>query len=659
MEFMSSDQQAARDALRAAWPQLLSEALPVALKASQEDAAVALLVRELWPAMRPDDVMRLDRVDRGFLLRGGPRPDDFDDALIQALAAIAEERFHTSHAGNRHARGAALRKLVGQEVAARLSEIRDEAERLFEARQSHWFASPADIRGRVLQELSDRLLDELATFGGGDDTEPKRKLKTVTALATLGGSTGQRAVHLRKIGDGKTAGFPYVLKFLSRGHWPSMRSFPADVEITLEGFTPALEGKFFEAGHVRRCLECYTRQQGVLTRFINPDGPVARGLERLYADTPDFVERRESGLIVPKGAALALHRRESLRVPDGIVCAVSLSVLLESLLRQVVTVLVAPCGDNIRGGDLLRRAARIVPLQPRTVDLLEVVFDQRSLNLRDAMAHGVFFASDLARLESALAGLSQSLKCLVEDLAAAGADARVFVAPRWDNGRTLDAAVTATAQEQYKPDRNLVARLFQPGRDWRRGWGLMKNLAPDKLDMAQAGSLLWVSGQEDVKRGEGDATHLFAAIHAGLITLEELFRAVHETYGLPVLHVQRENADRVRCGLSILDDQPGHLLDPPALGLVFAKWYDDEEFRRVVDAVRAVRDHVLHGKWQALQDPLHLYSHLITTMIYALCDMVGFEAEANAAATAEPLAEQTPTSASATSADTDRIPGPG
>jgi hypothetical protein len=57
--------------------------------------------------------------------------------------------------------------------------------------------------------------------------------------------------------------------------------------------------------------------------------------------------------------------------------------------------------------------------------------------------------------------------------------------------------------------------------------------------MAQAGSLLWVSVQEDVKRGEGDATHLCTTIHAGFIALEELFRAVHETNGLPVLHVQR------------------------------------------------------------------------------------------------------------------------
>jgi hypothetical protein len=209
MQFMSSDQQAARDAMRAAWPYLLADALPVALKASQEDAAVALVVLDLWPAMRPDDDMRLNRAEQGFLLRGGARPDGFDAALIQVLAAIAEERFRTSHAGNRHARGTALRRLVGQEVGARQVEIRDEVDKLFETQHSHWFAWPAAIRGRVLQELSDRLLDELLTFGGGDDTEPKRKLKIVTALATLGGSGDRRADRLQRIGDGKTAGFPY------------------------------------------------------------------------------------------------------------------------------------------------------------------------------------------------------------------------------------------------------------------------------------------------------------------------------------------------------------------------------------------------------------------------------------------------------------------
>ena len=245
------------------------------------------------------------------------------------------------------------------------------------------------------------------------------------------------------------------------------------------------------------------------------------------------------------------------------------------------------------------------------------------------MAHGVFFASDQARLQSVLAGMSQSLRCLVEDLTAAGKDTTVFSAPRWDAGRVLDNTAQATAQEQYQ-HRNLTLRLL-PGSRWLRGWELMRRITPDKAYMAQAASLLWVSGQEDVKRGRGDDTHHFAAMHAGLIVLEELFRAVYEIHGRQVLRVQREEEDRVRCELSILDEQPGQLLDPSVLGLVFGSWYEGDEFRRVLGAVKTVRNCVLHGAWQALQNPLHLYSHLIATMIYSLCDVVGFENERDAA----------------------------
>jgi hypothetical protein len=84
--------------------------------------------------------------------------------------------------------------------------------------------------------------------------------------------------------------------------------------------------------------------------------------------------------------------------------------------------------------------------------------------------------------------------------------------------------------------------------------------------------------------------------------------------------------------LSILDDQPEHLLDPPALRRVVGAWYDDEEVRRVLDTIQAVRDHVLHGAWQPLQDSVHLHEHLITTMIYAPCEVVGFEDEVKASA---------------------------
>jgi hypothetical protein len=82
-------------------------------------------------------------------------------------------------------------------------------------------------------------------------------------------------------------------------------------------------------------------------------------------------------------------------------------------------------------------------------------------------------------------------------------------------------------------------------------------------------------------------------------------------------------ADGVRCELCILDDDPGQLLDPSSLRHVFGTLYNEEPFRRGLEAVQVVRDRVLHGAWQALQDPLHLYSHLIMKMIYTLCETVG------------------------------------
>ena len=43
---------------------------------------------------------------------------------------------------------------------------------------------------------------------------------------------------------------------------------------------------------------------------------------------------------------------------------------------------------------------------------------------------------------------------------------------------------------------NRTVRLLQLGRDWRRSWSLIENLTPDKLEMAKAASLLWVSGRD-------------------------------------------------------------------------------------------------------------------------------------------------------------------
>jgi hypothetical protein len=319
--------------------------------------------------------------------------------------------------------------------------------------------------------------------------------------------------------------------------------------------------------------------------------------------------------------ALGEARRSTIRLPDGVICAVSLGVLIESVLRQVASALNLGGSLSTRGAELLRRVGPAACLSPRTRELLAVVFDQHSLNLRDAMAHGAFFAADQTRLESVLAGLSQSLNHLSLDLIAAGVETTVYQAPRWDEGRTLDTKVRATLAQEYGPGQNLTTVIFSRGRySWMDAWRKMELLIPDKFEMAQAASLLWVSGQEDAKLGRGDDTHHFAAIFAGLVVLEELFRAVYEQHGRRVLRVQDDGPDRVRCELSILDSRAGDLLDPTALRSITDTLECHDSIAEMMMAVREVRDHVLHGTWNALTDAPEMYHHLIVKAIYWLCD---------------------------------------
>jgi hypothetical protein len=346
-------------------------------------------------------------------------------------------------------------------------------------------------------------------------------------------------------------------------------------------------------------------------------------LKGLFASKPPFMQSPTSDLMLPKDVALGEARRDLIRLPDGVVCAVSLGVLLESVLRQVASALNLSGTQNARGGDLSRKVGLAVDLSTRTTQLLGVVFDQHSLNFRDAMAHGAFFAADQARLESVLAGLSQSLDHLGKDVVTAGLETKVYQAQRWDEGQTLDPAARATLVREYQNERNLTTSIFSRGRySWMSAWRKMELLIPDKLEMAQAASLLWVSGQEDARRGLGDNTHHFAAIFAGLVVLEELFRAVYERHGRRVLRVQGDGPDRVRCELAILDSRAGDLLDPAALRDITGTAACHESFTEMLVAVREVRDRVLHGAWHALTDAPQLYHHLIAKAIYWLCDCV-------------------------------------
>ena len=235
------------------------------------------------------------------------------------MAPHAERRLQAAQRDNPYTRGAKLSQLIANEVVLKRAEIRSDVHKLFDSRQSDRFCSNESVRERVLVRLVDLMLDELLQLGNGSDAEAKRRLKTLTALTTLSGDAKQRSNALQNIRDGSTASFPYVLKYLTRGVCPCAPSFPDGLEITLSGFGAAVESRFPEAEHIRICLDRYIQREGVITRFVDPDGPIAPGLEEKYGSSPSYHLRRDSGLLVPKSVAITEYRRDELRVPDGIV----------------------------------------------------------------------------------------------------------------------------------------------------------------------------------------------------------------------------------------------------------------------------------------------------------------------------------------------------
>jgi hypothetical protein len=109
---------------------------------------------------------------------------------------------------------------------------------------------------------------------------------------------------------------------------------------------------------------------------------------------------------------------------------------------------------------------------------------------------------------------------------------------------------------------------------------------------------------------------------AGLITLEELFRALYEVDGQRVLTTSDDGEGILRCNLAMLDDRPGQLLDPAKMGRLFRFAPLGPGELRSYRAIRAVRDKAFHGAWQALSAPWARFTHLTMKVIFHLCSIV-------------------------------------
>jgi hypothetical protein len=622
---MSNDQQLARDWLRGVWRELLHEGVEYALQDAQEEAAADQIADRLWPALPPDDMVRLDQADPSLLRRGTQAvPAGFARQLERRLAEAAALRTATALPGNTHERGGRLTKIVRQEVA-RGTDVDRTIEWAFRERDTDDFTRRQVLREMVLRRLSTHAAQELAGLAPTDaDAEPKRRLKILTALATPGGSPASRAELLRALTTGKTAAFPYVLKYIGPEAIPVIQTFPGRPQPTPDALPDALVARFPGAELVRECLRRYVSRKGVLTHFMNPDDRITDSLARAFEELARYVPRHPDGILMPKELALSESRRDRFRMPDGIACALGIATLTESLLRQAVSAKKWGGPKNARGGELVTRVSAKVDLARETAANLQVIFDQRSLSLRDAMAHAAFFADDEARVEAVVGGLSQTLASLLRDLAAAKVLDEVLAAPRWDAGTALDPAHLALIDEQYGPGLNIVDQL----RDDEARQHVFKVLAtatPDKRLMGSAGFLLWISGQRDEHAGHPfDDAQQFAALFGSLLTLEELLRALYEANGQRVLRVT-PGGNVVRCHLAMLDDQPGELLERPRLETLFRHYGIEEKCVGSFLAVKAVRDLAFHGCWEALPKPWARYTHLVVKLIFTLCSIAHFE----------------------------------
>lgn len=621
----SEKQESVRKVVEATVDEVVGQEIKKIVTLSQDADAARKVAHAMWPDLNVEDLILLDQGDQGFLEKSAYVPRDILEVTQALVEAAAPPKLQAESAHNRYARGSDLKKTVKNAVKRQEGRVRDAAERYFEKAGKDCFVNPVHVRELVIQELFRRLFAELQTLGNASDEDgPKRRLKALTALTIPGGTPDQRAERLRQIRDGKTASFPYVLKYLPPDKAPVQPTFPSKAPVTLDGFAPGMEPLVPESPLVKEALDRYLRHDGVLAPFLRASGPVDPANAEAFGRLPDFVPRERGGVLAPKETQWEINREERYRLPDGIVCAVGTTIVLESLLRHAQRALGLAGSTNARGRDLVRVLAPVVPLAAGTQDFLSVVFGSEQMALRDAVSHGAFVANDEKGIQEILGGLTHALDLLVRDLNGSRHAATIFAGPHPACGKTLDPAHEATFQAQHVGNLKLFAH-DDIERLRKHCFRVLAELTPDKSLLGRAAVLIWADLDTTDKTPKLDQHPAaeFVGIVGGLIALEELFRAVHEAYGHRVLKITEDpNANVLRCELSILDVAADRLLDPARLANILPTHWPESEFQASIAATLALRNAVLHGEWASLTSPKVCYLHLIVKLLLTLCATV-------------------------------------
>ena len=313
---------------------------------------------------------------------------------------------------------------------------------------------------------------------------------------------------------------------------------------------------------------------------------------------------------------------------DGIVCSVGLVAVLESVLKQIAFSLGKRVGNYDRGSTLLPRISPHGILSSDTESALKRIFDDEGgkMALRDGLAHAAFVANDADQLDSNLGVLTDALERIIADLRSGGKLKQVFGKKSWSDKNELPITHEVTFEQQWRLNNPRGDVSIRSRRE--HVFRVFNALIPDKARLAKVAVLFWgdLEDGKSAKLRETEGAE-YAGILAGVLALEELFRAVSEVHGLRVLKIVPDaNGSVLRTELVILDVKDGELLNESRLSHIFSDLVHEEGFQASLAAVRVLRDQIIHGGWGMFEAPRVRYLHLIVKLLLELCDTIQFTA---------------------------------
>lgn len=678
-----SNQNQVRNVVRSYLPNAIANSLPNVLKIVQTQRCAVKISTCLWCCFDKNLILKLLSLD-DIVLCDYSFPDyAIRTELIKALEEyFTRPSIETALPSSKYSRGSKLLRIIRNELNKSnwWIYVKRSIDDYFELLQTDRVASKLDIVELAWKLFINKMIDDYEYL---TETDRAYRIKVISTYFSRINSD-KKIELIRSLTIGNTRAFPLVIKYLNYNQLPIVHDeLPMFSQPTVQGFCSELLAFMPEANYVKKTLQMYTSSNGALFSFLSIDNPISERLHKDFENLPyDIPMKNQFGLIdrfVSKKDVIREYRRTRYRLLDGIVCALSIAVLIEWLLRQTLQVFSNANVSKLTGYELVKKVSKNVELL-ESKQSLETLFNNRVLSIRNSLAHSSFLADDIDDIDKKVNSLSWCLYYFINDLRHSRLLNKVFVGKRWDSSFVFSDKVLKTVNDQFFFELNLSYALeedfIENGGDVIRPiyYRRLGELLPDKRILGQSAFLLWINAHNEYKNSklklyrqfeeaciryyqtrtmfrflstqfdvvrekvrQNDMimnqyhqffsqkldrfdSHYkqFICLFISVLSVEELFRAIAEEKGLNVVKVLRENSSRIKCELSMLGNQSDMLLHESFRSKMFIFDFNphSQEFVDSLYALEQIRNKLLHGQWFAFTEPFIKFTHLINKIMF-------------------------------------------